>query len=251
MTSMYMSPSTAAVAPTMTTMAPVMEFVAAPYSVAASAAEPVVAAPITLAAPPVAAPPMAVPMATVSAPATSMVVTGTPSYVAPPVVRTVEPMAQPGPPANLTAGLPDPASIEQQKAQYAKSLDQQLAQAVQSIEEQAKNEKQQIQTRMQTQLAQYQLQVEEQTKMQMMQVDAKVQAQLKGLREAAVTQKSALEEQAAVATMEYRKKKAMEEQGLKSYQIQKTFYDAEMKLMQQYKEVSQKGAPGPAPGTAL
>lgn len=281
MQSMYMSPSAATVTPAMASMAaaptvtsvpgavttvgyeyaraaPAVEAYSAPAgtTIAAPAIETVTAAPVTIAAPTtltaqVAAAPMAMPMAaTVAAPPATMVVNGTPSYVAPPVVRALNDVVQPVAPPNLTSGLPDPASIEQQKAAYAKGLDTQLAQAMKTIEEQAAIEKQMIKSRMDTQLAQYQLQVEEQTKMQLMQVDQKVQAQVKQLWEAAATQKTALEEQAAVATMEYRKKKALEEQGLKSYQVQKKYYEEEMRLMEQYKQVAQRGAMSTA-GTAL
>merc|ERR1711904_620812 len=83
---------------------------------------------------------------------------------------------------------------------------------------------------------------EEQMKMQQMAVEAQAQQTITGLSEAAITQRTMLEEKAAISVMDYQKKKAIEEMAMKSYQVQKQYYEQEMKLMQQYGQVARKGA---------
>merc|ERR1711904_340889 len=83
---------------------------------------------------------------------------------------------------------------------------------------------------------------EEQMKMQQMAVEAQAQQTITGLSEAAITQRTMLEEKAAISVMDYQKKKAMEDMSMKSYQVQKQYYEQEMKLMQQYGQVARKGA---------
>merc|ERR1719355_234023 len=93
-----------------------------------------------------------------------------------------------------------------------------------------------------TQLAQFQLQVEEQLKMSCLQVDQEAQNQLNGLKEAAITQQTAREEQAAIAVADYGKKKAVEEMSAMSYQLQKQWFDQEVKLTTDYQKVMKAGS---------
>merc|ERR1712072_826669 len=79
-------------------------------------------------------------------------------------------------------------------------------------------------------------------KMQCLQVDQEAQTMLNGLQEAAITQKTAREEAAAIAVADYNKKKALEEMSVKSYQLQKQWYDQEAKLSAEYQAVMKKGA---------
>merc|ERR1712125_162118 len=93
-----------------------------------------------------------------------------------------------------------------------------------------------------TQLAQYQLQIEENFKMACLQVDQEAQTMINGLKEAAITQQTAREEMAAIAVADYNKKKALEEMSVKSYQLQKQWYDSEMKLTAEYQKVMKAGS---------
>merc|ERR1719316_593210 len=86
-----------------------------------------------------------------------------------------------------------------------------------------------------------QLQIDEQLKMQCMEVDREAQMTLAGLQEAAITQKTALEEKAAIAVMEFQKKRAIETMAAKSYAEQKKYYEQEMQLAAQYQAVMKKG----------
>merc|ERR1711879_1016382 len=93
-----------------------------------------------------------------------------------------------------------------------------------------------------TQLAQYQLQIEEQLKMSCLQVDQEAQTMLNGLKEAAITQQTSREEAAAIAIADYQKKKALEEMNVKSYQLQKQWWESETKLNAEYQKVMKAGS---------
>merc|ERR1712072_231928 len=79
-------------------------------------------------------------------------------------------------------------------------------------------------------------------KMQCLQVDQEAQTMLNGLQEAAIQQKTAREETAAIAVADYNKKKALEDMAAKSYQLQKTWYDNEMRLTAEYQKVMKAGS---------
>jgi hypothetical protein len=108
--------------------------------------------------------------------------------------------------------------------------------------EEAKIKKAMMEQTAKTQLAQYQLQVEEQLKMASLQVDQEAQNMLNGLKEAAITQQTAREEQAAIAAADYTKKKALEEMAMKSYNLQKEWFQKETQLTTEYQKVMQKGS---------
>lgn len=169
------------------------------------------------------------------------------SYVAPGTSSIagsyVAPAVAPQPPARLTEGIPSPQDIEQQKSAYTQSLDMQLQEATSTIIEQGNVQKQMLHHNAKAKLEQSRLQIEEQLRISSMTVDHQVQTQLMDLRAAAVTQKTLLEEQAAIALMDYRKKKAQEEMSLRSYQVQKHFYDAEVQLVSQLQQASSVGRP--------
>merc|ERR1719258_111517 len=80
---------------------------------------------------------------TTAAPTTSVVYTSAPAatttYAAPQYI-TAEP-APPAPPQPLTTGMPDPKSIEKQKAAYAKMLEDQLKQGKSVLDGQLKYQK--------------------------------------------------------------------------------------------------------------
>merc|ERR1712072_265082 len=92
------------------------------------------------------------------------------------------------------------------------------------------------------QIAQMALQLDEQLKMASLQVDKQAMDTVNGLKEAAILQQTSAEERAAVAIEDYKKKKAMEEMAIKSYQLQQQWYEGEAKLMAQYQNVARQGA---------
>jgi hypothetical protein len=145
-------------------------------------------------------------------------------------------------PVSLTQGLVPPATLDAERVAYEKALAAQLKKQSDAVLEEAKIKKQMMQQSAQTQLAQFQLQVEEQLKMASLQVDQEAQNMLNGLKEAAITQQTAREEQAAIQAADYVKKKALEEMGIKSYQLQKQWFEKETQLNAEYQKVMQQGS---------
>jgi hypothetical protein len=173
-----------------------------------------------------------------------------PSFVAAPqqasVVSPAMEVALPGfavpQPVSLTQGLVPPATLDAERVAYEKALAAQLKKQSDAVLEEAKIKKQMMEQTAKTQLAQYQLQVEEQLKMASLQVDQEAQNLLNGLKEAAITQQTAREEQAAIAAADYTKKKALEEMAMKSYQLQKQWFEKETQLTAEYQKVMKAGS---------
>lgn len=190
------------------------------------------------------------------------VVYAQPSYVPPPqIVEYAQPsmmMSQPsaGPlpafaapaPKSLTVGLPEPARVEAEKAAYEKALDAQLKKQADALAEEANLKKKMMEQTAKMQIAQFTLQVEEKLKMDAMQVDAEAQTMMRGLEEAAIIQKTSMQERAALTMADYVKRKAIEDCNMKAYNVQKQYYEAEAKLMAQYQQARQAGARAVATG---
>jgi hypothetical protein len=180
-------------------------------------------------------------------------VTQAPSYVAPPTTASViaAPVAAPvvagpqfamPPPANLTQGLTLPATLEAERVAYERALAAQLKKQSDATLEEAKIKKAMMEQTAKQQLAQKQLQVEEELKMACLQVDQEAQNMLNGLKEAAITQQTAREEQAAIAAADYMKKKALEDMAAKSYSLQKQWFEKETQLNAEYQKVMKAGS---------
>jgi len=145
-------------------------------------------------------------------------------------------------PQSLTAGLVPPAKVEAERLGYEKALQTQLDKQINATLEEAKIKKAMLEQTAKTQSMQYQLQIDENYKMACLQVDQEKQNLINGLREAAIQQQTAREEVAAIAVADYNKKKALEDMAAKSYQLQKTWYDNEMKLTAEYQKVMKAGS---------
>lgn len=141
----------------------------------------------------------------------------------------------------LTAGLAEPSKVEAEKVAYEKALAAQLEKQSKAIEEEAKIKKAMLEKTAQVQVEQFRLQVDDKFKMACLEVDRERDQVITGLKEAAILQQTGMEERAAVAIADYNKKKAIEDMGVKSYQLQKQWYDGEAQLMQQYQAVKQAG----------
>lgn len=145
-------------------------------------------------------------------------------------------------PKSLTVGLPEPAKVEAEKAAYEKALDAQLKKQADALAEEANLKKKMMEQTAKMQIAQFTLQVEEKLKMDSMQVDAEAQTMMRGLEEAAIIQKTSMQERAALTMADYVKRKAIEDCNMKAYNVQKQYYEAEAKLMAQYQQAKQAGA---------
>merc|ERR1719149_276297 len=197
----------------------------------------------TVAAPQVQYETIAAPQVQYAAP--QYVTTQAPSYVAAPVVETI---AAAGPqfmvpaPVSLTAGMVAPAKLDAERVAYEKALAAQLKKQSDAALAEASIKKQMMEQTAKKQLAEYQLQIEEQLKMSMLQIDQEAQNLINGLKEAAITQQTAREEQAAIAAASYIKAKALEDFGVKSYNLQKTWFDKETQLNNEYQKVMKQGS---------
>jgi len=201
--------------------APMMETVAAPQYVTTQAPS-YVAAPQMMAAP-----------VTYAAP--TMVETGGAQFMVPAPVK-------------LTEGMTEPAKLDAERVAYEKALAAQLKKQSDATLQEASIKKQMLEQTAKKNLAEYQLQIEEQLKMSCLQVDQEAQNMINGLKEAAITQQTAREEQAAIAAAGYIKAKALEDFSFKSYSLQKTWFDKETQLNAEYQKVMQAGAGSVAPG---
>merc|ERR1719263_1786899 len=160
-----------------------------------------------------------------------------PSYVAPAAPAFGMPQ-----PVSLTAGLVPPPKVQQEAAAYHKAIDAQLNKQSTAVYEEAKIKQAMMQQQATTQIEQYKLQVEEELAMSCLRLDQQALTQLSGLKEAAILQQTGCEERAAIAVGEFNKKKAMEDMAVASYQLQKKWYDQEMKLAADYESVRAKGS---------
>jgi len=181
--------------------------------------------------------------------AAPQVIVQSPSYVAAPVVVqapsfVAAPLAVFGMPApvKMTDGLVTPDKIEAERIAYEKALAAQLKKQSDAVMEECKIKKQMMDQAAKTQLAEFQLQTEETYKMNCLQVDQEAQTLVNGLKEAAITQQTTREELAAIAVADYKKKAALEEAAVKSWQLQKQWHDAEVKMAAEYQKVAKAGA---------
>lgn len=163
---------------------------------------------------------------------------GQPQFVAPGQAPVD---VQLGPPQKLTEGFPDPASVEKQKAAYAKGLEQQLKANSEVVNKRSEAEKEALMKQAAASKAAFNLQIETQLQAQARALDEQTNAQMLALQEAAAQQKSTLEGQAAGIKLEWEQKKAQEEMMIRQYDIQKQYYEAQMKLQQQAGQYQDRG----------
>merc|ERR1740117_1493566 len=133
-------------------------------------------------------------------------------------------------PVSLTAGMVAPAKLDAERVAYEKALAAQLKKQSDAALAEASIKKQMMEQTAKKQLAEYQLQIEEQLKMSMLQIDQEAQNLINGLKEA------------AIAAAAYIKAKALEDFSVKSYNLQKTWFDKETQLNTEYQKVMQAGS---------
>merc|ERR1719352_1852081 len=193
----------------------------------------------------------ATPGASMYMPATTVAAPTMVETIAAPAQTMVETVAAPAyggaqfmvpAPRKLTEGMTEPAKLEAERVAYERALAAQLKKQSDATLAEAEIKKKMMEQTTKTQLAQYQLQIEEQLKMSCLQVDQEAQNLINGLKEAAITQQTAREEQAAIAAASYVKAKALEDFQVKSYDLQKTWFEKESQLTSQYQAAMQKGS---------
>jgi hypothetical protein len=154
----------------------------------------------------------------------------------------------PAPPQKLTEGFPDPASVEQQKAQYAASLEAQLKAQSEELTKQSDIEKKLLAEQAAAAKAHFNLQVDTALQQQARALDEQTNAAMLAVHEKAVQQKSALENQAAGLKMEFEQKKAQEGMLIRQYEIQKQYYEKQMQLESQRQQLAPRPPMGVMPG---
>lgn len=141
-----------------------------------------------------------------------------------------------------TEAMKSPEALELEKGAYHKALEAQLQKETTAAEREGELQKAVIQQQAKAQIAQFTLQVEEQMRFASMQIDQQTAGKTNALMEAAVTQRTLMDERIAVATMGYTKQKAMQEFAVKNSAVQKQFFDAEKKLMAEFQKTASAGA---------
>ncbi|CAJ1411532.1 unnamed protein product [Effrenium voratum] len=140
-------------------------------------------------------------------------------------------------PASLTAGLPDPSSIERQKSSYARGLEEQLRHGTDVLAQQLKQQSDYLFAMGDQRKRQYALQVDQEIKQREMELAQQHNEQLLLLQQAAQQQKSALEHQANALLLEYNQKKAQEDLAYQQYQFQKRQYETQLQYNEEMKEL--------------
>eukprot|EP00928_Gymnodinium_smaydae_P086956 TRINITY_DN71335_c0_g1_i1.p1 TRINITY_DN71335_c0_g1~~TRINITY_DN71335_c0_g1_i1.p1 ORF type:complete len:446 (+),score=78.78 TRINITY_DN71335_c0_g1_i1:69-1406(+) len=158
-----------------------------------------------------------------------------------PVAAMVSPEPQePTLPPSLTAGIPDPPSIDRQKAMYARGLDDQLDQGKQVLNVQLKQQTEYLYAIGDQQKRQFALQIDRQIKQKEMELAQQHNQQLLMLQQAAQQQKSALDHQANALTMEYNQKKAHEDLLMQQYEFAKAHFETTMKYTEEMRQLQQQ-----------
>ncbi|OLP77382.1 hypothetical protein AK812_SmicGene42558 [Symbiodinium microadriaticum] len=187
----------------------------------------------------------AAPRASVSGSSTPVVPVGSqwgtvsPLPPAPAMVLGAEPSApvEPQVPPSLTAGLPDPTSIERQKSAYSRGLDDQLKHGTEVLAQQLKQQSDNLFAMGDQRKRQYALQVDQEIKQREMELAQQHNEQLLLLQQAAQQQKSALEHQANALLLEFNQKKAQEDLAYQQYQFQKQQYETQLQYNDEMKEL--------------
>jgi len=145
--------------------------------------------------------------------------------------------SEPQVPPSLTAGIPDPPSIERQKQSYAKGLDEQLKHGTEVLAQQLKQQSDYLFSMGDQRKRQYALQVDQEIKQKEMELAQQHNEQLLVLQQAAQQQKSALEHQANALLLEYQQKKSAEDLAYQSYQFQKRQYETQLQYNDEMRDL--------------
>lgn len=144
---------------------------------------------------------------------------------------------EPQVPPSLTAGLPDPTSIERQKNAYARGLEEQLRHGTEVLAQQLKQQSDYVFAMGDQRKRQFALQVDQEIKQREMELAQQHNEQLLLLQQAAQQQQSALEHQANALLLEYNQKKAQEDLSYQQYQFQKKQYETQLQYNEEMKEL--------------
>merc|ERR1740123_1048337 len=123
-------------------------------------------------------------------------------------------------PQNLTAGMPDPASIEHQKHQYSRAIDAEQQKEAQQIMAMAQQQKQMLMRQAQQEKAQSYVTIDQYATYGNSYVDEQTLAEVAYLQAESAQHRQVLEQQASALALEYNQRKAQEDMMMRQYQIQ-------------------------------
>mmetsp|Transcript_80637 Transcript_80637/g.179120 ORF Transcript_80637/g.179120 Transcript_80637/m.179120 type:complete len:510 (-) Transcript_80637:168-1697(-) len=140
------------------------------------------------------------------------------------------PMA-PVQPQSLTQGMPDPESIESQKAAYNRSLEEQAKHGEDMLKAQKQQQTDYIYQAAEAQKKQLISQIDQQAKQQELQLSQKYSQQVMSLQQEFQHQKLVLEKQANDLAMEFQRRKSQEDMMTQQYEMQRAHYEDQMRMM--------------------
>lgn len=135
----------------------------------------------------------------------------------------------PSPPQRLTEGMPDPTTIETQKAAYHSNLESEMSKAEELLVKQQKDQTEYIRQAAEVQKKQMMNQIEQQAKEQELILSQKYSQQISSLHEQCVKQKILLEKQANELSHEFNVRKLQEELMQREYQKQQAQFEEKAK----------------------
>jgi len=138
-------------------------------------------------------------------------------------------------PQQLTQGMPDPATIDQQKAAHHSNLEEQMTKAEEMLVQQQKEQTDYIYRAAEVQKKQIIGQIEQQAREQELVLSQKYTEKLTSLQQQCMMQKVLLEKQASELSNAFHMRKMQEEMMEKEFQKQKVQHDEKTK---QVKEMS-------------
>lgn len=141
-------------------------------------------------------------------------------------------------PARLTAGIPDPKSIDYQKANHVRNLDEHLAQGTHAIQQQLKQQTDYIYAVGEQKKRQYSLQIDQEIKQEEMALTQKNNEQILMLQRAVQQQKAALDHQANALMLDFNQKKAHEDLMLQQYEFQKKHHETQLKFAEEMRSLN-------------
>merc|ERR1719382_1971688 len=143
-------------------------------------------------------------------------------------------------PRSLTAGLPDPASIDHQKHQYSRAIDLELQKEAQQVQARAQQQKQMLMMRSQQEKAESYVTIDQYATYGNMYVDDQTLSEVAFLQAESAQHRQVLEQQASALSLEYNQRKAQEDMMMKQYQIQRQYYDNSTRLQGMQSEVQRR-----------
>lgn len=151
----------------------------------------------------------------------------------------------PQPPKPITAGMPDPETIQKHKETYTKMLEQQLSQGIAVLEAQAKHQRDYLSAQAEQQKKQFEMQISMEVQQQQMALKKQHAEQTMALNQQAAQQKAALEQQAMQLTMDYGQKKAEEDMMQQQYDMEKSQTEIQQKMSEDMEKLGVQMPPMP------